>query len=60
MKTLAEYLEEAAKFERLAEETIDQKLKLALKAQAEQYRKLALVRAEQLGIPPDEVGPGSK
>jgi hypothetical protein len=55
MKTIAEYLKEAAEFEHRAEEATDQKLKIALKGQAEQYRKLALARAEQLGIPPDEV-----
>ena len=54
MKTIAEYLDEAAEFERRAEEATDQKLKIALKGQADLYCKLAVARAGQLGIPPNE------
>jgi len=55
MKTLADYLKEVAKFKHMAEEATDQKIKIALQAQAEHYRGLALGRAEQLGLPPDEI-----
>ena len=55
MKTLAEYLKEAAKFKRMAEEATDQKQKIALQAKAEYHRTLARARAEQLGLPPDEI-----
>ena len=55
MKTLAEHIREAAKFKHVAEEATDQKLKIKLQAKAQYYRTLAFARAEQLGLPPDEI-----
>jgi len=55
MKTLAEYVKEAAKFKRMAEEATDQKLKIELQGKAQYYRTLALGQAQQLGLPPDEI-----
>ena len=51
MDTLAEYLAEAAKFERMADDAMDGKTKAALKQQADAYRKLAIKRAKELGYP---------
>lgn len=51
MKMIAEYLERAHQFERLAAETNDPVLKANLEKQAEAYHKLAAKRAEQVGIP---------
>jgi len=51
MKTLTEYLGEAIKFEHMANDAIDVKAKAAFKNQAVAYRKLAIQRAEQLGVP---------
>jgi hypothetical protein len=54
MKMLAEYLENAIKFERLAAEEKDAALKAELEKQAIAYRKLAEKRAEKynLALPP--------
>ena len=53
MKMLAEYLEKAIAFERMAADEKDAKLK-ALEKQAAAYRKLAVQRAKQykLDLPP--------
>jgi len=51
---------DAAKFEAMAAGAGDPRTKAAFKNQAEQYRKMALARAEQLGISPDDVVPGSE
>jgi len=51
MRTLTEYLGEAIKFEHMAHDAIDVKAKAAFKNQAVAYRKLAIQRAEQLGVP---------
>ena len=51
MKMVAEYLERAHQFERLASQAMDDpELAKRLEAQAEAYRKLAAKRAEQLGL----------
>ena len=50
MKLIAEYLAEAVKFERMAADAIDEKVKAALKKQADAYRKLAKKRAIELGV----------
>jgi hypothetical protein len=55
MKMIAEYLENALHFERMAAEATDLALKEALRKQSVAYRKLAAERAERLGLsgPPD-------
>jgi hypothetical protein len=57
MKMIAEYLEHALQFERLANETDDVALKKQMLKQAAEYRKLAEKRAVLLRIskppPPD-------
>ena len=52
MKLVAEYLEDALKFERMANEATDPKLKQSLQDQAAAYRKLADKRAAELNLPP--------
>jgi len=52
MKMIAEYVEHALQFERLAAHEKDPKLKADLEKQATAYRKLAADRAKQLGIEP--------
>jgi hypothetical protein len=54
MKMLAEYLEKAIAFERMAADEKDAKLKADLEKQAAAYRKLAVQRAKQykLDVPP--------
>ena len=49
---IAEYLENAMKFERLASEENDSKLKAVFEEQARAYRKLANERADWLGLAP--------
>jgi hypothetical protein len=51
MQTVGEYLAEAIKFERMADDAIDEKAKAAFKNQADNYRKLAIRRAKELGYP---------
>jgi hypothetical protein len=51
MKMIAEYLEHALHFERMAAEASDSALKESLRKQAVAYRKLATERAERLGLP---------
>jgi hypothetical protein len=50
MKMLAEYLENAIKFERLAAEEKDAVLKAELEKQAIAYRKLAEKRAKKYNL----------
>jgi hypothetical protein len=50
MKMLAEYLENAIKFERLAAEEKDPALKADFERQATSYRKLAEKRAKEYGL----------
>ena len=52
MKLVAKYLEEAAKFDRMASEATDQKLKQSLLDQAAAYRRLAEKRAAEQKLPP--------
>lgn len=54
MKLITEYLAEAVKFERMADDAIDERVKSAFKNQAEAYRKLAIKRAHDLGAPPPD------
>ena len=49
---IAEYLEHALQFERLAAEEKDAQLKADLEKQANAYRKLAEERAKKLGLAP--------
>jgi hypothetical protein len=50
MKMLAEYLENAVKFEQMAFHEEDLKLKADFERQAVAYRKLAEKRAEKYGL----------
>jgi hypothetical protein len=50
MKMLAEYLESAIKFEKMAAEEKDAKLKAHFENQAAAYRKLAEKRAKDYGL----------
>jgi hypothetical protein len=50
MKMLAEYLEKAITFEKLADTEKDAKFKADLIAQAKAYRNLATERATRLGL----------
>jgi hypothetical protein len=50
MKMVAEYLEKAITFEKLAEAEQDAKVKTQFITQAKAYRKLATERAIQLGL----------
>ena len=52
MKMIAEYLENAVKFERLAAEEVNSQLKVDFERQAQAYRRLAAERASRLGFPP--------
>jgi hypothetical protein len=52
VKLVTEYLEQAVKFDRMAAEATDPKLREALQSQAAAYRKLADRRAAQLNLPP--------
>ena len=52
MKMIGEYLDNAIKFERMAAEESDAKLKAHFEKQADAYRKLAAARAKKLGLPP--------
>ena len=60
MKLVAEYLVDALKFEQMAEDAKDEALKAAFIKQATDYRKLALKRAEQLGMPLPDVSTETK
>ena len=48
---IAEYLEHALQFERMAKDETAPVLKASLLKQAEAYRKLAAERAERIGLP---------
>ena len=57
VKMIAEYLEHALQFEKMAKEENDESLKASLIRQAEAYRKLAAERAGRVGLPrPPEPG----
>ena len=60
MKLVAEYLQDAIKFEQMAEDAKDEALKAAFMKQAADYRKLALKRAGQLGMPLPDISPETK
>jgi hypothetical protein len=51
VQLIAEYLERAHQFERLAAHETDAKLKADFEKQAKAYRKLAEKRAEETGLP---------
>lgn len=57
MKLVAEYLDRAMQFERMAGETQDPKFREQLLQQCEAYRKLATKRAMELGAPPPDSKP---
>jgi hypothetical protein len=50
VKTLADYLDTAMKFERMAADEKDSKLKADFERQAAAYRKLAQNRAKKVGV----------
>jgi hypothetical protein len=50
MKMLAEYLDSALKFEQMAADEKDPKLKADFEKQAAAYRKLAEKRAKEYGL----------
>lgn len=52
MKLIAEHLEQAAHFYRMAAEATDPKLKESLQKQGDAYRQLAEKRAAALNLPP--------
>jgi hypothetical protein len=60
MKLVAEYLVDAIKFDRMAEDATDVALKASFRKQAAEYRKLALKRARLLGMPPPDISPEPK
>jgi len=51
VKMIAEYLEHALQFEKMAKDETDAALKEQLSKQAQAYRKLATERAARLGLP---------
>ncbi|WMT74492.1 hypothetical protein [Bradyrhizobium sp. Ash2021] len=51
MKLIAEYLDHALQFERLAADETNPTLKVDFVRQAGAYRKLAAARAKKLGMP---------
>jgi hypothetical protein len=51
VKMIAEYLENALRFEQMAAEESGPKLKASFEKQAAAYRKLAAERAKKLGLP---------
>jgi hypothetical protein len=53
MKLISEYLADSLKFELLASQETNPEAKAELEKQAETYRRLAVKRAEQQGIPFD-------
>jgi hypothetical protein len=59
MKTIAEYLADAIKFQAMADNEKNPELKAALENQAASYRKLAIDRAKKLGIRSPELPPQS-
>jgi len=59
MKLVAEYLENAHHFERLADAEKTPDLKKQLREQAQAYYKLAKLRATNLGVPMSDVPPQS-
>jgi hypothetical protein len=52
---VTEYLADAIKFDQMADDATDVALKTSFRKQAAEYRKLALKRAKQLGMPPPAV-----
>jgi len=57
VKMIAEYLEHALQFERMAADEKNPELKAQLERQAAAYRKLAAERAKKLGLQPPPSGP---
>ena len=57
MKMIAENLEHALQFERMAADEKNPELKAQLERQAAAYRKLAAERAKKLGLQPPPLGP---
>ena len=55
MKVVAEYLADALNFERLAEAEKNGEVKAVLKRHAAAFRKLAIKRAKERGLPVPEI-----
>jgi hypothetical protein len=51
VRLIAEYLERAHAFERMAGQETDPKLRAALEKQAKSYHRLAEKRAQEVGLP---------
>jgi hypothetical protein len=51
MKMVEEYLADVANLERMANDAISEEAKVAFKTLADEYRKLAIKQAKQLGYP---------
>jgi len=60
VKLIAEYLERAHQFERLAAHETDPRLKAELEKLASAYQKLAAKQAKEAGLPLDKHQPTSK
>jgi len=60
MRLVGEYLQDVLKFEQMAGDAKDEALKTAFMKQAADYRKIALKRAEQLGMPLPDISPETK
>jgi hypothetical protein len=60
VKTIADYVERAIQFERMAVAETDPKLKESLRAQAQAYRKLVDKRARALGTAAPSAPPRQK
>jgi hypothetical protein len=60
VKLIAEYLDHAMQFERMAGDSQDPKLREQLLQQCAAYRKLATRRAMQLGATPPDSKPSPK
>jgi hypothetical protein len=54
MKLITEYVADAVKFEHLAALERNPEVRTLLEKQAAAYRKLAVQRSKQLGVPPPE------
>jgi hypothetical protein len=60
MKMIAEYLEHALNFERMAAEEKDPEVKAAFEKQAATYRKLAADRAKKFGLDDPRYSPSPR
>ncbi len=57
MKLVAEYLERSMEFQRMADEAADPEFKTKLHEQAMAYYRLAVKRAQEMGVKPPDPPP---